>query len=518
MLITHDKIYIDASGQTTDALLIRDGRIAAIGEEARAKASAEDERVEPGGACLFPALADAHCHLWGVGMRAGTVDLSDTSSPAEVYARLEQHDADASPSGWVLGYGWDEHDWPKGAQLHRDELDQIFPDTPVSLHRVDRHAIATNSRALELAAVGHDYQPSGGGRAVRDASGRLTGVLVDQAMRPVLDAVPAPTEAEDRQVFINSARRYLSYGVTCTHMALLGVDRLPMLRAMANDGELPVRVYGIVDASDDRLDEVLAAGPQHDPEARLSVRALKFFADGALGSQGALLLEPYKEGGRGLAMTEKNELVREVASVMEDGWQAAVHAIGDAGARHVIEAFEATPARVRSRVRPRLEHAQMLTENDCLRLRDLSAVASIQPIHLRSDGAWADKILADFQLDRLYPWRALAASTVLAGGSDFPIEDPNPWHGIATALTRRTKTGEAFFADKTLLREQILAAYTTGAAWAAHWEKDLGRLDVGYLADVIALDRDPFEATPDQLWDMQVLDVWMGGCADALKG
>ncbi len=511
MLITHDKIYLDATGRTTDALLVRDGRIAAIGDQARQMHRADEQTITPDGACLFPGLADAHCHLWGVGLRAGTVDVTGSESPEEVYRRVGEHDPSASPSGWVLGYGWDEHGWADGARLHRAEFDRLFPDTPVCLHRVDRHAVAVNSEALRRAGLTDDFDPGGGGRAFRDDDGKLTGVLVDEAILPMLDAIPETSEDEDRRVFEHIARRFLGHGITSAHMALTEVDRLPMLRNMAGADELPLRVYTIVNASDERIDEVLAAGPSHDPNGWLSIAAVKLFADGALGSEGAHLLEPYKSGGRGLVMTEPEELIRQVGAFMEDGWQVAIHAIGDAGARDVLEAFAAVPRKRRDELRPRLEHAQMLTETDCIRLSELSTIASIQPIHLRSDGAWAHQALSDAQLDRLYPWPTLAAHSTLAAGSDFPIEDPNPWHGIATAMTRKTTTGEAFFEKKALTREQILAAYTTGAAYAAHWEGVLGKLDEGYVADVIALDRDVFEATAEEMWEMEVLGVWVGG-------
>jgi predicted amidohydrolase YtcJ len=528
MLIKHPTIYLDAAGRTTGALLIRDGRVKAVGDEALSLCEDTERVVEPDAACLFPALADAHCHLWGVGLRAGSVDLSGTRSPAEIYERLRAHDMSESPTKWALGYGWDEHAWDKhasdkksGQRLERTELDKIFGDTPACFHRVDRHAVVVNSAALRRAGLGEDYAPTEGGRVVRDEDGRLTGVLVDHAMMPVLDAIPEPSEEEDRQVFMRTASEFLSHGITCAHMALTGVDRLSMLQDMAGQGELPLRVYTIVDGSDARLQEVLTAGPVHDPQGWLSIRALKFFADGALGSQGAHLLEPYKlgpdqEGGHGLVMTDPAELARKVAVLMDaggmdDGWQIAVHAIGDAGARAVIDAFAAVPERTRYRLRPRLEHAQMLTDRDCERLGALSAVASIQPIHLRSDGAWAHQILSETQLERLYPWPQLVKNATLAAGSDYPIEDCNPWHGIATALTRMTTSGEAFSPEKALTREQILEAYTAGAAFAAHWEGVMGRLDEGFVGDVIALDHDPFEATAEEIWEMEVLGVWVGG-------
>jgi predicted amidohydrolase YtcJ len=534
LLIEHPQIYLDAQGRATDALLVRQGRVVATGAQARRLHEPGEERVEPAGACLFPALADAHCHLWGVGMRAGSVDLGGSNSPREVYDRLQSSRAsqtDASPSGWVLGHSWDEYRWSGGDEgsqktLHRRELDAIFPDTPVCLHRIDRHAIACNSEALRRASIGDDYSLAGVGCARRDVDGALTGVLVDRAMMPVFAAIPAASEAEDRRLFEESARILRSHGIASAHMALAGVARLPMLRAMAAAGELPIRVMAMVDGADANLADALAVGPVHDAEAWLTVATIKFFADGALGSMGAHLLEPYPDGTLGLVMHNPDELAASVAELIEAGWQVAVHAIGDAAARSVLDAFAVASPAMRREVRPRLEHAQMLTARDCRRLGELSTIASIQPIHLRSDATWAPNILGQTQLERLFPWRELLENSIvgrpphampsLAAGSDYPIDDPNPWHGIATAMTRRTAAGDAFFPDKALTLHEILHAYTAGAAHAAHWESHLGKLDEGFVADIIALSRDPFDATPDEIWDMQVLRMWMGGenCAE----
>jgi hypothetical protein len=343
---------------------------------------------------------------------------------------------------------------------------------------------------------------------VRDADGRLTGLLVDEAMDPVLEAIPPSDRAEDRRMFRRAADRFLDYGVTCVHIARTEVDRLEMVRRMHADGELPLRMYLLIDGEDDDLPEVLAEGPTHDPAAELSVGGVKYFADGALGSGGALLEGSYADGESGLAVTSAEALREHAVELMEAGWQMAVHAIGDRAARRVLDAYAAVDPAVRDEVRPRLEHAQMLTDADCARIGELSCVASIQPIHMYSDAAWADEVLDAEQLDRLFRWRELADRTVLAAGSDFPIEDPNPWHGIATALSRRDAAGRVFRGGQALTRSQILAAYTTGPAHAAHWEEKLGRLDPGFVADVIALDRDPFVEAPDSIWDTEVVGMW----------
>lgn len=511
MLICHERIYLDARGHKTDALLVRQGRVVALGERARKLCAPDEPVVTPPGACLFPALADAHIHLWGVGMRLGSIELGDTVSAAHIYRRMQTvRDLpdlaadELSPSGWILGHGWDDNRWGAGEGLQRRALDAIFPDTPVCLHRVDRHALICNSEALRRANLDASYAAGG------------SGILVDQAMLPVLGAIARADEDEDRQLLLQTAQQLRAHGIASAHMALTEVARVPMLQKMAASGALPIRVFAMLDGADPALAEALAAGPIQDPQAWVSARTIKFFADGAMGSRGAHLFEPYPDGTRGLAMHDSGEFSARIARLIAAGWQVAVHAIGDAAAHQVLNAFAGAPAAQRALVRPRLEHCQMMRDEDARRLDALSVIASIQPSHLRSDGVWAQKMLSPQQQARLFPWRELADSARLAAGSDYPIDDPNPWHGIATAVTRRLADGGVLGPDKSLTRAEILGAYTHGSAYAAHWEDVLGRLDVGYMADIIALSADPFVATPEQLWEMQVLQMWMEGAQVAI--
>ncbi len=514
MLIRHPRIYLDATGRSSDALLVEGGRVVATGDKARQQHD-DGPVVDPEAACLFPALADAHCHLWGLGRRAGALELHDAPDAEAVLERVRNIRPDTLPTEWILGRGWDDHDWSRGARLTRADLDEVWPNRPVCLHRVDNHAVVVNSEALRRAGLptspDASFKCGEEGEFERHTDGSPTGLLVDGALEPILEAIPDPDLEEDRRMFEEAAERYRQFGIASAHLAKADIDRLDMLQAMKQRGELPLRLYVMADGSGGGLESLLARGPEHDDDAWLSMRAVKHFADGALGSGGALLLEPDREGHRGLEVTSAEALRRHAEALVESGWQMAVHAIGDRAARHVLDAFERTDAVSRREVRPRLEHAQMLTEADCARLDDLSTIASIQPIHLRSDATWAAQRLHEPQLDRLFPWRALSEHAVLAAGSDFPIEDPNPWHGIATALSRRDADGRTFRGEKTFSREEILAAYTTGAAHAAHWEDDLGRLGLGYRADIITLDRDPLRASPASLWDTEVESMWIDG-------
>ena len=480
----------------------------ATGDEARLRGKSQKISViRPEGACLFPALADAHIHLWGLGLRAGSVDLRGRKV-ADIYDALSA--TPPSPSGWVFGTNWDDNLFDEGTALSIEELDRMFGGVPVVLRRVDGHALWVNTAALEQAKIIADFDPGPGGYAERDARGRFTGRLVDKAMDAILATIPETSEAEDEAVFRQCASRLRQMGITCAHMAWTSVERVAMLERLAASEALPIRVYTLVDGDDPRLGEVLEGGPRHDPRGMCSIRGIKFFDDGAMGSRGAWTLEPYLGGGHGLAMKNPGELLERTVELMGAGWQVAVHAIGDAAAREVLDAFAAVPADVRRALRPRLEHAQMVTDEDIERFASLSAIASIQPIHMRSDAPWARTIIAPDQVPRLFPWRRLIACTTLCGGSDFPIDDPNPWHGIATAMSRRDASGEIFRAQDALTSHEALAAYTTGAAFAAHWEDHLGQLRPGFCADYIALDRDPFEVDADQMWAMEVLDTVLG--------
>jgi predicted amidohydrolase YtcJ len=504
-LVKHPKIYIDSSRRRTDALFVEDGRITAIGADAK-NASVADV-IEPDAECLFPALTDAHIHLWGIGQRLGAVRFDETDTPDNIYRRLKNGEGQLESNEWIVGRGWDSNFWDDGKELSLEKLDELFPDRPICLHRSDHHAIFVNSEAIRRSGITAAWEPEGDGKLQRDSSGEFTGLIIDEAMRPIEDAIPPPTESEDEQIYRNLASELKSHGITSGHMAKMTPKRVEMLRRLHDEGALPLRISAWVHGPS-LLESDLALEPSHDPEGWCSIETIKYFADGALGSLGALVIDPYRDGTYGLEMISKEQLLKEAKSFAEQGWQLAVHAIGDKAARNVVDVFEQLPDDDR---RHRLEHAQMMTDEDIARMGDASIVASIQPIHLHSDCSWAHKVMDDKQLDRLYQFGLLNENCVLAGGSDYPIDDLNPWHGISVGMTRETDAGHDFFPDKGLPVEPLLESYTSGAAYAAHWEDTLGKLEPGYQADFIALDRDPFEVSAESIWETEVYQTWMGG-------
>lgn len=500
----HPRIVYQPDGQSTSALLVDDGRVVAKG--AQAMTAKCDQQVELGGVCVVPGLCDAHIHMWGVGMRAPgfedrTVDLSDVSHVEQVYERLK---GARLVEGWVLGKGWDENHWG-GNVLSIEVLDHIYPDIPVVLRRIDGHSVWVNSTAMRRAGLS---DLSGFGPLVgRSIDGSPNGLLVDAAMDPVRAVMPVTSLEEDCAVFLESARRLRELGITSAHHAWTPVSHLSMLQSLRNSGELPVRMYVMVDALDPGVSAL--SGPYGD--VMLRVGAMKFFADGAMGSRGARLFEPYVEGSRGALVFDPSDLKARVVLLGEEGWQVAIHAIGDEAADVVLDAFESLPENTRRSTRPRLEHAQMMTDSSVHRLKDLGVIASVQFIHMRSDAAWLDEVLSPAQLSRLFRWRDLQSVSRVCGGSDFPIEDVNPWHAMSTAITRLDARGRVFHVKQALTFTEAFAAYTTGAAWASHNEHDLGQLHEGYLADFAILDRDPWSLSAEEIWDTQVLGTALNG-------
>ena len=496
MLILHPKIYLDPQGHTTDALLSDGQRVLAVGERARQLArQGRHEQVRPEGACVVPALADAHAHPWGLNQRPGTRSLVSAKDTERVYALLQQwlHES-PDPEAWLIATDWDQHAWSDAQQLSLARLDALSGPRPLALMRVDHHALWCNSEALRRAGLSAGEQP--------------TGLLVDEAMQPVLRAMGSTTRQEDEAMLMEYARRLRAWGITCVHQAYMSVARVELLESLRQEGRLPLRVYGMIDGLDADLDALLERGPVRDDQALASTACVKFFADGAMGSRGAMMSDPYLDGTRGMPVTPMSELARRIPQLARRGFQVAVHAIGDQAARELMQIYASVPAADRARVRLRHEHAQVVDDQTLRQLGALGVVASVQFIHLVSDMPWAHRVVGPAQLERLFRWRDLQEVTTLAAGSDAPIDDPHPWRGIAAAMSRQDREGRTHDARQRLTFQEALAAYTTGAAWAAHWERDLGQLHPGYVADMAVLPLDPFEVSPEalrHLWAVQTI-------------
>jgi len=499
------------------AILVRDGKIAFVGSAAEAQAAAPAAKlVDLAGAVLIPGLVDAHGHLRGLGALRRALDLRGLSKE-EILARVKARADTAAEGEWIRGRGWDQNRWKVKSFPTAAELSAVSPRHPVLLGRVDGHAIWVNAAALKAASVTMATLDPPGGRIERLGDGSPAGVLLDNAAALVAKAIPESAPEEIR-------RDYLASFEACRRVGLTGVgeasgsslEEISLLSSLAAERKLPIRVYATVSPRD--LDEAIAKGPIQS--GRLTVRAVKIVADGALGSRGAALLADYTDapGNRGLDVTPPAETERIAEKAFRGGFQVWTHAIGDRANRVTLDAYEKALSLVHPvDARPRIEHVQILAPGDAERFRKLGVIASMQPTHATSDMPWAETRLGPERIKGSYAWRTLLkAGAQLAGGSDFAVESENPLLGIYAAVTRQDLSGKppgGWRMEEALTRSEALRLFTADNAYAEFAEKRRGRIAPGFDADFTVLDRDIFApATPaGEILKARVVMTIVGG-------
>jgi predicted amidohydrolase YtcJ len=500
-------------------IAVTGGRIVALVEpgEAASWRRAAAAVVDLAGGHVYPGLTEAHGHFAGYGAALEQVDLVGTRSLGEVIERARAAAA-AKPAGeWLLGRGWDQNAWPEKEFPAHDALSSAFPDRPVLLRRVDGHAVLVNAVALRLAGISAATPDPPGGRILRDAKGQPTGVLIDAAADAAAAVLPPPGAEVLERRYLLAGRRLASLGFTEIHDAGVGRGELAVLRRMQRAGRLPIRVYAMLDGGDEELlDGELASGRSLSSDGMLAVRAVKLFADGALGSRGALLTDPYSDepASRGLSVTAEARLLELVRRIGAAGFQPCIHAIGDAAVKRVLDVFAAGLDRAAG-LRPRVEHAQIVRPEDVARFAALGAIASVQPTHCTSDMPWAPLRLGPERIAWAYRWRSLrSAGARLCLGSDVPVENPDPRLGLWAAVTRRTPAGTppaGWNPAEALSIGEALDGYTAGAAWAAFEEAWRGKLAPGFAADLTVVDRDLEAAPVQELLQARILRTVVGG-------
>ncbi|HUM00858.1 MAG TPA: amidohydrolase [Thermoanaerobaculia bacterium] len=520
LLLTGATVYTswDAAPRRS-AVLAVDGKIAFVGDEAEALKMASDANVlELKGAVIYPGFVDAHGHLEELGLSREILDLRGKSK--EQILKLVQDAAAKSATGaWIRGWSWDQNLWPGKRFPTAVELTAAAPRNPVVLTRFDGHAVWVNDAVLRLARITPETADPDGGRILREESGRPTGVFVDTATDLIVKVTPQPSPAERRRLIAAGAKACAAAGLTGIGDAS-GYDRngLELLRAMAREKALPIRIYATVGAETKELASILSGGPIAD--GRLTVRAVKLYADGALGSRGAALLADYSDdpGNRGLLVTPPGKMDDVALACARAGWQLWVHAIGDRGNRLALDSVEKAFAAARPRdPRFRIEHAQVVALDDIPRFARLGVIASIQPTHATSDMPWAEARVGPERIRGAYAWRRfLAAGVRLAGGSDFPVERESPLLGLYAAITRQNLEGQppgGWYPDQKLTRREALRLFTEDAAYAEFAESRRGRIEAGFDADLTVLDRDIVSDTlsPPEIPGAKVVVTIVGG-------
>jgi predicted amidohydrolase YtcJ len=512
-------ITLDERGEVvhfTGLMFNREGYVTALLKREDKRPKKLEWRLDMGGKTLLPGMIDGHGHVMELGQLILRLDLSATTSLDEALARIKAY-ADANPTKWILGFGWNQEKWKLGRFPTAADLDRAVADRPVWLSRVDGHAAWANSRAIQLAGVTPSTKDPSGGRVERDAKGVPLGVFVDAAQELVEKVVPQPTPRERNAAFLAAQDRLLSFGITATaDMGTTTTDWLTY-RRMGDDGLLRVRIMSYAHGVETALQ---VAGPA--PTAwlygdKLRMGGIKLYADGALGSRGAWLKADYADapGQKGLGFLSDDQLLNLMTRGAMDGFQIAVHAIGDRANQQVLDAIEVLSDTYKDDRRWRIEHAQIVDPKDLPRFGKFGTIASMQPVHQTSDMHMAEARLGEARLAGAYAWRTMLQNGArLAFGSDYPVESPDPWAGWAAAFTRMDANAQPFGGwrpQEAVTREQAWAGFTTGAAYAGFAEKLIGRLAPGMRADFILIDRDPLLASPTELRATQVLETWVGG-------
>jgi hypothetical protein len=478
------------------AILVKDGKVVSVGNEAEARAAALAARVvDLAGASLVPGLTDAHGHLRSLGALHRMIDCRGLSKE-EILLRVRALSASAARGAWIRGRAWDQNRWTDTAFPTAADLEPASPKTPVALSRVDGHAVWVNAAALRAAGVTKATPDPAGGRIERLKDGSPSGVLVDNAMDLVWKVIPPPAPGEARQDFLAGLEACAKAGLTGIGEAS-GSSRadLAALEALAKEGKLPIRVYATV--GPEGLDAAIARGPVS--AGRFTLRAVKLYADGALGSRGAALLADYSDapGSRGLDVTPPDALAKLVEKAFRGGFQVWTHAIGDRANRTTLDAYEKGLESVKpADARPRIEHAQVVAPGDTERFAKLGVIASVEPTHATSDWVWAEGRLGKERVKGAYAWRTLLkAGARLAGGSDFPVESEDPRLEVFAAVTRQETNGNppgGWRPEEGLGRAEALRLLTSDNAYAEFAEKRRGRIEPGYDADFTVLDREIF--------------------------
>ena len=523
LLVTNVNGYtLDGAGKLTRfrALLIDHGKVVATGSAAAMKKRSGNAHVEDGhGRTLLPGLIDAHGHVMGLGFEKSQAGLEETTSLDEAQTTIRAFADAHKDATWVRGRGWNQVVWKLRHFPTAKDLDRAVPDRPAWMRRVDGHAGWANTAALKLAGVDKETRDPTGGRIERDAQGNPSGVFVDGAMDLIESHLPALTASEAATALDAALAEMASVGMTSVGDPGIDLDTYHLYRRYADEHKLTARIFAMIGGTDEDFDAISKEGPLigYDDDF-LDVRAVKLYADGALGSRGAAMLAPYSDdpNNSGLLFHSPDELTAMVGKALSKGYQVCVHAIGDRANREVLDSFEAAfKAHGGQNLRNRIEHAQVVALDDIPRFATLKLIASMQPTHATSDMNMAEDRIGPERLKGAYAWRRfLQQGTLIAGGSDFPVESSNPFYGLHAAVTRqdhKDRPRGGWQPDQKMTLVEALRAFTLDAAFAAHHEKTLGTLEPGKWADFILIDRDLFKIKPAKIWSTQVLETWVGG-------
>ena len=524
LIVTNARIYtVDDSRPVVAAMAVRDGRITFTGSlrEAMALKGATTRVLDVGGRTVIPGMVDAHAHLLGLGQALRVVNLVGAKSYDEVIARVVARGKDIPAGQWITGRGWDQNQWGDTRFPTHDALSRALPSNPVYLTRVDGHAGLANAAAMRAANVTAASKDPSGGRIERAANGDPTGVFIDNAKPLVERSIPGLTKEETRQAIRSAIRESQRWGLVGLHDAGESRSTIDLMEEMAKAGEIPFRLYVMIGDDSAAVTHYLARGPQSGLfDNHLWIRAIKLYADGALGSRGAALLEPYADdaNNKGLLLSAPAHIQDVATRALRAGFQVNTHAIGDRGNRLVLDAYDAALTKnPKADHRFRVEHAQVIHHDDIPRFAQLGVIPSMQAVHQTSDMYWAGNRLGAGRLLGAYAWRSLLETgIVIPNGSDFPVEAVNPLLSFHSAVARQDAENwpaGGWLAEQKMTRDEALKSMTIWPAFSAFQESTMGSLTAGKLADFVVLDRDIMTVADRDILGTSVIATYIGGKA-----
>jgi len=489
LAVTNARIHtVNPKQPEASAIAVRQGKILAVGDDVSRYVKASTKVIDAKGATIIPGFIDSHGHVRDLGENLGNLDLRGIALESEAVQKVREAAKQHKPGDWILGFGWDQNLWAERQFPDAAGISNAAPDNPVSLGRVDGHALWVNRKAMEIADINASTPNPPGGKILRDAKGTPTGVLVDQAQQLVSRKIPAPGQARIEESLLRATQELARDGITTVHDAGVPYANIEGYRSLIRKGQLPIHIYAMIGYP-------LALPEKPEVGEYLTVRSIKLYADGALGSRGAAMIEPYSDdpGNRGLSILDRAAIRDVAAKALAKGFQVNTHAIGDLANRTVLEAY-GDVLKGENDKRFRIEHAQIVAPGDFAKFKQYSIIASMQATHATSDMPWAEDRVGPERIKGGYAWQTfLHLGVHVPNGSDFPVENPNPLWGFYAAVTRQKIDGtppNGWFPNQRMSREEALRSWTIEGAYAAFEEGRKGSLEPGKMADFVMLSGD----------------------------
>jgi len=514
LLVYNATIYtVDSTFSVTDAIAVKDGKIIETGKTGDLQNKFEAiEKIDANGKFIYPGFIDAHAHFVGYGLGLQTVDLVGTESWEDILHRLDDFAKNKNKGQWLIGRGWDQNDWPVKDFPTNEKLNELYPDRPVFLRRVDGHAAIVNQKALDIAGVKAGDKLTGGEVEVKN--GKLTGILIDNAIGLVASKIPEPDAAQMKEALLDAQKNCFAVGLTTVDDCGLDYKTVLFIDSIHKKGDLKMRIYAMLSDGRENYDFIFQHGKIKTD--RLNVRSFKVYADGALGSRGACLLQPYsdKPGWSGFLLSSQQHFDSVANLLSQKDFQMCTHAIGDSGNRTMLMIY-AKYLKGKNNSRWRIEHAQVINENDFKLFGENNIIPSVQPTHATSDMYWAADRLGKERVKGAYAYKQLLEQNGwIPLGTDFPVEDISPFKTFYAAVVRKDAKGwpaDGYQKENALTREEAMRGMTIWAAKANFEENEKGSLEKGKFADFVILDQDLMKAGEKDLLNTKVLKTFLSG-------